>query len=403
MATKKRLMIIGAGIEQAPLVKRAKDLGYWILATDWTKDGEGLKYANVVEVSDPRDINKLTKLFKAHGIEAVIADNCDYGLYSAGIICQKFGLPGPNFNAISNSNNKKKLRQACQKAGIKQPAFYACNTFDDLLEGVKWVGGYPVIVKPVDNRGNFGVNKVESAVKLKEAFFEAIANAHSREFLVEKFIHGTMMTVDGFCFKKGEHRTLAVSSKKMLGGKKRVAMEIVFPADLSPKIIEKAMEINDKVAGALDYGFGFTHAEYLLDDKNGLWLVESASRGGGGFISELIVPALTGIDLLKLLIQESFGQFDRPIYNEKQPMQNAAILSFLKFSSGKIKAIRGLEEARALPGVLRCYSTFKIGDTISQITNDANRHGFTVITAKTKEQARETVKKVKKMIKIEYT
>lgn len=399
---KRRIMIIGAGWEQAPLIKKAKDLGFWVLATHSNNDAEGFQYADAIEILEPRDINKAIKLFKQYQAEAVISDNDDYALYTVGIISQRFGLPGPNFAAISHSNNKKKSRRTCATAGIKQPEFYICNSYDDLLEGVVKVGSYPVIVKPVDNRGNFGINKVENETELKDAFFDAVSNSHSREFLVEKFIEGTLMIVDGFCFKPGEHNSLAVSSKIMLGGKKRVAVEIIYPADFDPMVIKKAMAINQEVVKALSYDFGFTHSEYILDDNGEIWLVESTNRGGGVYISSLIVPVITEIDILKSLLDSSFGVFNQPKFDHDNPMKNAAILSFFKFANGEIKSIKGLDEARLFPGVLRCDLSVKIGDIIEPITNDANRHGFIVATAKTKSELSDLIKQVKETVKLEY-
>lgn len=398
----KRLMIIGAGWEQSPLIEKAKNLGYWVLATHTTSNAEGFQYADAIEILDPRDINRALKLFKKYKINAITSDNDDYALYTVGIICQKLRLPGPNFKAISHSNNKKKSRIICERAGIKQPKFYICNDFDDLKKGVKSVGGYPVIVKPVDNRGNFGVNKVESENELRDAFFDAVSNAHSHEFIVEKFIDGTLIIVDGFCFKPNMHKSLAVSSKVMLEGKKRVAVEIVYPANLDDRIIKKAMKINQKVTKILSYDFGFTHTEYILDKDGEIWLVESTNRGGGVYISTLMIPAITEIDLLKNLIENSFGIFGEPSFDQFEPMKNAAILSFFKFSEGRIKAIKGLNKARKLPGVLRCDLSVKIGDVIEPITNDANRHGYIVVVAKTKLELFDLIKQVKNIVKLEY-
>lgn len=402
MAKKKRIMIIGAGWEQAPLIKKARDLGYWILATHGSKDAAGFQYADAMEILDPRDIIGALKLFKRYKMEAVVSDNDDYALYTVGIMCQKLGLPGPNFWAISYSNNKKKSRQTCNKTGIKQPKFYVCNSFEDLKAGIKKIGGYPAIVKPVDNRGNFGVNKVEKEEDLKDAFFDAVSNSHSREFIVEQFISGTLMIVDGFCFKPGEHYSLAVSSKTMLGGQRRVAKEIIYPADFKKTIIREAIRINQIVVGALSYDFGFTHSEYILDKKERLWLVESTNRGGGVYISSLIVPFLTGIDILRHLVESAFGNFYEPFFNKDWPMKNVAMLSFFKFNEGKIKSINGLDQVRQLPGILKCDLNIKIGDNIEPITTDANRHGFIVAVATSKPELKDLVKNAKGIVKLKY-
>jgi len=42
----KKLVIIGAGLLQIPLIKIAKKLGIYTIITDGSKDAEGFKYAD---------------------------------------------------------------------------------------------------------------------------------------------------------------------------------------------------------------------------------------------------------------------------------------------------------------------------------------------------------------------
>lgn len=396
-------MVIGAGWEQAPLIKRAHELGYWILATHGKEEAEGFQYADKTAILEPRDTNRALALFNEHRIEAVISDNDDYALYTVGLMCQKLGLPGPNFEAITNSNNKRKSRIACEKMGIKQPPFYACATYEDLVVGVEKVGRYPVIVKPVDNRGNFGVNRVESEGELKHAFFDAVINSNSREFVVEKFIEGTPLTVEGFSWNEKTHIPLAVSSKKMLGGSKRVALELIYPAEISEKNLQRAQEITNDVVRALKYDFGYTHTEFIIDTNEDIWLVESTQRGGGVYISTVIVPAITELDMLKYYIELVFGEGHIPTVERFHVTKHSAILSFFKFDSGgTVRSISGLDDVRQLPGVLKCDMLVKVGDMIAPVTTDAHRHGYVVAQASNREVARDLVEKVKKIIVVEF-
>ena len=88
------------------------------------------------------------------------------------------------------------MRETCKKYKIKQPRFFSCYTIEQLNAASKKIG-FPLIIKPVDNRGNLGVSKVEKETDIKSAFFDAIINSHSREILVEEFIEGRHITVDG--------------------------------------------------------------------------------------------------------------------------------------------------------------------------------------------------------------
>jgi biotin carboxylase len=405
MIIMKRIMMIGAGWEQTPLIQRAKELGHWVLATHPTQEGEALQYADETRIVDSKDILSLDAIFQERGIEAIITDACDYSLYASGLLCWKHGLPGPGFVAVSYSNNKRKSRIACEAAGVKQPPFYACETFEDVLKGVSAVGGYPVILKPVDNRGNFGVNIVSERGDLEGAFFEAVANAHSRQILVEKFIKGTLLTVEGFAIREyGRHASYALSSKKMLGGgRKGVAMELNYPGDISEDAARRTKEINDRVVKALGYDFGFTHTEYIVDEAENIWLVESANRGGGVFISSLIMPALTGVDFPELLIRMACGESISSFPSGDMPAKTMVTMSFIRFSEGGlIRSVTGLEEMLRLPGVICGRLMVKPGDRIRVISTDANRHGFVIAFANTREDLDALIEKAKQMIHVEF-
>jgi len=400
---KERLMVIGSGWQQVPLIETAKKMGCFVLALDSNPNADGFKLADASEVVDSRDIRNAIHFFEKYKINAVVSDNDDYGLYTSGIVARKFGVPGPSLTAVTYSNNKRASRTTCQAAGIKQPPFHPCRTFEDLLDGATYVGGYPIIVKPVDNRGNFGVNKVDNETELEIAFLDALSNAHSREFIVEKFIEGTLMTVDGFSFSKDFHVSLGVASKVMLGGHRRVAMHIIYPGNFDRDIIQRALENNNSVTKALGYNFGHTHSEYIVDEHGEIWLIESTNRGGGVFTSSLIVPAITELDLNKYFVSLALGVESIPTnIDPLNPMKNCALLTFFKFPKGKIKKIHGLDKARALQGILTCALLVKEGDIIEDITTDADRHGYAVIVARNKEDLLEKEKKIKQLVVLDY-
>ena len=42
----KRLLVLAAGILQVPVIKKAKDMGIYVIAADGNQNAEGLKYAD---------------------------------------------------------------------------------------------------------------------------------------------------------------------------------------------------------------------------------------------------------------------------------------------------------------------------------------------------------------------
>jgi len=395
-----KILIINSGWEQVDLIKTAKKMGLYIIATDACRDAPGFLLADETAVVEPRDIVNLFNLALDNRIDAVVADQCDYSYYASAYIAERLGLPGSGLAAAQNTTNKKWMREACEKSGIKQPRYIPCKTLFEVKRAVEKFS-FPCIVKPVDNRGNFGVNRVDETAQVESAYYEAIACSYARECLVEEFIEGTMITVDGFAFGEGVHRSLAVASKVMLGGRKRVAMEIVYPARLSTNAIKRLQENHTKVAMALGIRTGCTHGEYMITDDGEIYLIECANRGGGCYTSSRIVPAVSGYDLSELLILTALGKQVAPAPDAEE-MKAASVLSFFKLSPGKILSIENEDKIRADENVLAFRLAVKPGDSVESITNDANRHGFVITRGSSLEAAFEKAQISKEMLVVRY-
>lgn len=382
----KRILIIGAGWEQVPLIKKAKEKGLFVIATNPDASGEGLNFADQSEIANPRDLSKILDIAKKYDINALTADECDYSYFASVFVANVLGLPGANIDTAQLVTNKKRMRIKCQEYGILQPEFYPCVTLKETKEAVKKIG-FPVIMKPLDNRGNFGVNQVLEPAEVEPAFYEALANSHSREILVEKFIEGTMLMLDGYVFDDLGHVPLAISSKKMLGGKKRVAMEIIYPAQIPNSLIKNAIDISNQIVNqALGFNRGATHIEFILNNKGEIYFIEIHNRGGGVHISNKIVPAISGVDVSECLIRHALGE-KVIIKNKPDILSKFVLLKFFRFPTGEIKHILNKNEVKKNPGLIDIRLSVKEGDVVRDITNDAGRHGFTITLGNSLEEA----------------
>ena len=399
--SKKRILIIGAGWEQVPLIKKAKEMGLYVVATHPDETGDGLSFADEKEIVNPRDLPKILDIAKKHKIDAATADECDYSYFASVFVANNLGLPGTKIDTAQLSTNKKRVRIKCQEYGILQPTFYPCVALKEVKEAVGKIG-FPIIMKPLDNRGNFGVNQVLESSEIEPAFYEAIANSHSREILVEKFIEGTMIMIDGYVFDNLGHIPLAISSKKMLGGRKRVAMDIIYPAQIPEQFLKKALETTNQIANkALKLERGATHTEFILDKKGDIYLIEIHNRGGGVFISNKIVPAVSGVDVSECLIRHALGE-KVTLGKEPDILTKFALLKFFRFSPGKVKKILDIEKSKKTLGLLEMRLSIKEGDIIKEITNDANRHGFTITVGDSADEVYKISNQAISRIKIIY-
>ncbi len=398
---KKKILVIGAGWEQAALIQEAKKQGHEIIATHPAMTPEGLELADVFFVRDSRDIEAHLQIAKTYKVDAVLTDNCDYSFQTASFVTKALGLPFAAIQSAKYSNNKYAQRVACAKGEVTQPEFYLVENIEEVTAAANQLA-YPLIMKPVDSRGTFGVTIVKNAEGLQNAFFDAMINSPSRRVICEKFIKGTLVTVDGFCFKNG-HQALTVASRVFIEGVKPVTKEIIYPAQFDDSVNEALLKNHNKVVKALDYQYGHTHGEYILTDKNEMYLVECANRGGGVYTSSTIVPQLTGINLNEILVNQSLGQDDYMVSaSEKGYMTKSIILTFLDFEVGKVIKSLNVKALEALDYVLHYRSVFDEKDMVESVQDCATRHSMLVLEGKDASTAYLNLEDFKSKMNVEY-
>jgi biotin carboxylase len=395
-----RILILPAGIEQVFIIKKAKELGLFVVAIDANPNAAGFPFADVTEIASSRDIDQCVAIARKHGVEAVVADQCDYSLFASACIADLLGLRAPSVEAAQLATNKRLMRERVRRAGLSQPAFRACRTLDE-VDAALGVTGLPAIFKPVDNRGCFGVSTARSQDEVKDSFYEALMNAHSREVIVETFLEGTMVTVDGYCFGPGGYLPLGIASKRKVGGRRNVDMEVMYPAELADDVIERVLHYNARTVEALGLSFGATHGEYLVTADGTPYLIEIANRGGGVYTAPVIVPSLSFAPVPELLIRNAFGEFPGPAGVEPAPQARSTVLGFIDFGvRGTLVAVEGIDRALQIPGVLAVYVLAKVGQPLPDITHGPSRHGFVIATAPDRAGTRRLVEQVRETLRV---
>jgi len=357
---------------------------------------KGVPFKEVL-VCDLRDLERILKYAEGIKPNAVVSDQCDYSHFAQAVITQRFDLKGPLIRQAQISANKFLQRQLAKSQGINVPAFKLVTSADEVQE---FAGQYeyPIILKPVDNRGSFGVNKIEREEEIENAFYNSLVNSHSRLLLVEKFIDGYEITVDGYVFENGP-ASLSLAKKGKVDEKRQVSVDIKYPGELAPGLYSEAMRNNEFVIRKLGYTFGMSHAEYIVNPQGEIYLVEAANRGGGVFTSEIIVPNVSGVDILSRYVMDCLG-VPAQSFNYGDIQQNEVILKFFSFAPGKIKAIKGIEKLEANQAVLKYRFAVKPGDEIKIISTDANRHGFVIVKAD--HNVRGVTQEIIEQIEVEY-
>ena len=368
-----KVLIINLGWEQQPLIERLSgDNELYGINEDSKEDA---RFKKILRCGLNNYID-MVRFGKEMGVEAVISDQCDYSLLAQYIVARNMNIPGPTWQGAYYSNNKYMQRQKCEERGILIPKYRLVVERSQVAAFANEVG-YPIIIKPTDNRGSIGVTKIMQESEIGQAILLAQTCSKSAQVLAEEYIEGTQYTVDGYAFREKGCKTLAIAQKTMISGEKEVAMEINYPALLSEGSYRDLEVTNEAVNNNLGYRFGMTHSEYISRDGK-YYLVESANRGGGCLTSAMIVQNVSGIDIMDNYINDCIeGQ--RSLMQESSVVEtNSVTLKFFKFSSGRIKRIDGWEGIRNDKNYIYGKLSVSEGMQIDAITSDANRHGFVI-------------------------
>ena len=171
----KTIMIIGAGILQAPAIKIARESGLLTVVTDYNSNAYGMRLADFPIVMSTRDVDGTVRVAKEFArkrpIHGVITVGTDASLTVAAVQ-HALDLPGNRIDVAEATTNKIKMRSRLREKSIPEPEFHPCWTYNDVVQAAGKLG-FPFVIKPADNMGARGVMKVEKPEVIRFAYERA--------------------------------------------------------------------------------------------------------------------------------------------------------------------------------------------------------------------------------------
>lgn len=388
----KKLLIIGAGIFQIPAIKKAKKLGCFVIATDVDPSAPGFLYADAKKIVDVKDVEGNGEVGKQYGIDGVMSIVAELGVRTAADVAYALDLQGLKPECARAATDKFLMREIFAQKKLPSPLYKKAFTIKEAQSASEALG-FPIVVKPVDSSGSRGVSKVDRIDELEKAFSWAKEYSQNGSVIIETFVEGEEVTVEALSYK-GDHQILAISGKKHIPFPYCVSIDLTYPPLYDEGTLESIRILTKKALTALGIDSGPSHSEILMT-KDGPVLVEIAARGGGYGVFSDIIELVSGVDIVKESITIALGS--KPDIYAKY--QKAATLRFFTPGEGKIAAIVGVEQARALPGVRIVSIALKPGDSIDRIVSDGTRPGYVITYGDTRQEAIARANAVEQTIK----
>ena len=311
-------------------------------------------------------------------LDAVVAVD-DPGTILAAYASAELQLTGNSPESVIGTRDKSELRRALESHGVRSPSWQVCR-FDDEppLNGLE----FPVVVKPLGLNGSRGVIRANDEASLRQAI-ERLRRLLSTKsaaeecgeladrYLIEGYIPGTEVALEGL-LREGELHTLAVFDKPdPLHGPFFEETIYVTPSRLPDAQIDDVVATARKSAEALGLHDGPLHAELRLNDE-GAWPVDVAARTIGGLCARTLRFG-AGMSLEEIVLRHAINA---PLASLNRESRAAGVMMMPIVGRGRIREIRGLDEAAAVPLIEEIEMEARVGDMLVPLPEGADYPGF---------------------------
>lgn len=391
-------MVLGAGILQIPIIKRAREMGLYVIATDGDPNACGFQYADKTIVANIIDEEVMLKIARNEQINGVIHPCSEVSMNVMGRINDELGLAGISKEQAIRSTNKHLMRKAFEKGNAPSPKSiltssaedawnHFCNEFDAIA-----------ILKPSRNSGSRGIAKIEKNMT-KERFFMlydiAFNESRDKSVLIEQFIEGPEFSVEIIVWNNVVN-VLTVTDKKTTGAPHFVELGHSQPSCFPEEIVKIVKDA--AIAGVKSLGVNACACHAEVKVQNGkAYLMEIGARMGGDFISTVLTILSTGIDMIEASVNCALGI--EPNLKPRDKQLGACIRYFCPMP-GKLISISNTEilnNARIYDSEIYC----KVGDKIPEVTSSLCRSGHVIVTEESPQKAIELAETLIEEVKFE--
>lgn len=396
-----RLLVLGGGSAQLSLIKKAKELGHEVVVSDYYQDAPGKKIADFSSESSTFDLEANLKTAEKYAVDGVLTAGTDQPVYTAARVAESLNLKQYLSTETAEAvTNKKVMKNKFSKAAIPTVKYQilSANFSDRTLEDFK----RPFVIKPLDSQGQRGVFKLDNAAQIREKFNEVLSYSREAEILVEEYYKSDEITVSGWVLD-GETTILTVTDRLRFetGIHIGICSSHLFPSKHLKKYFFEIKTTAEKIVKEFGIKNGPIYFQFLIGEE-GLKVNEIACRIGGAYEGDFM-PALTGVDILEMMVRLAAGQSVK-----QKALKNYSIQANQKFLSsqlffagpGKIKHITDSSELQKLAGVLKIGFNYQAGEWIPNIENATARAGYFIILSDNKDELQQRVTAVYDKLKI---
>ncbi|MEU6977654.1 ATP-grasp domain-containing protein [Streptomyces sp. NPDC046371] len=212
---------------------------------------------------------------------------------------------GLDETAAANCRDKWRTRTVLSEAGLPVPRFSLATTVEEAVAAAEDIG-YPVVIKPRDGAGAFGVRCCRDEGELRAAvasLFGAPAGPLAGA-LVEEYVDGPEFSVQTLT-QDSRTGVLSVFRQRMTPPPVFVELGYEHPSGLAPAERDELDALMGRALGALGLDDWISHTQ-VRRGPDGFRVIEVNARRPGGRLVEM-TTAVSGLDMTEAVTRQALG------------------------------------------------------------------------------------------------
>ena len=293
----KKILILGGSHRDIPLIKAAKELGYFVITLGNRVDYKGHQYADKYFLIDFNDMEKIREIIEKEKVSYLVPGSGEISYLNTVLLSKEFNIG--SFDEIEIAkliHNKWQFKKFCIEHNISVPKgiYYQKNKN---LTSLK----LPIVVKPTTLSGGRGIEVVQSFDQLYQSL--ETASRISDEIFLEEYIQGKLIAYS--VFLKDQKIVYAFSGvdETYLNP---YLITTAYPIKLNPNIEKKLNTNIEKIAKLLKLVDGMFHLQVIVNETIP-YIIDVTRRIPGDFYPYLI-EKVNGVEYSKAVIKAYIGQ-----------------------------------------------------------------------------------------------
>ncbi len=389
----KKLMIMGAGTYQVPLIKAAKEMGIYTIAVSIPGKYPGFAFADEVLHINTVDSEAVLEAAKEKKIDGICTAGTDVAVMTIGRVNDALGLCGISYESAKLACDKVLMKQCYEANGVRTARYrkvYFNEDVEQKIEGLE----YPLIVKIVDSSGSRGITRVDRPKDLQAAIRNAQSFTRKDYYIVEEFIIGREFGAQAFVMD-GKVQFILPHGDYIFHGSTGVPAGHFAPYGLSEEQMKDCYETTEKALSAMKLNNCACNCDFIMRDGK-TYVLEIGGRSGATCLAEL-VSIYYGYDYYRKIIEVALGV--KPDFPTNLHVPNASKL-LMSSQDGEIIALAN-RNPKNDPNIYEVVFDYTVGDQVKKFHVGPNRIGHVVTQGKTLAEATNALDRALSNIEIE--